>query len=133
VSPKTNTGQPETLVYKFRLGERVLDLDFYEITLDESILLEKTTNTPWPYLCDQLDKRAAIAVKAFYWLARVKAGEEIGWIDEEWNLVRWREFRVEVDLGHQEHEAAPEEGEAPDPPKTVAQPRATTGSGSAKS
>lgn len=134
MSTKTNTGEPATLVYKFHLGGgRVVDLDFYEITLDESILLERTAAVPWPYLCDQFDRRAAVAVKAFCWLARTKAGEEINWIDEEWNLLRWRDFRVEVDLGRdQSPEVETGEGEAPDPPQKVA-PRATTGSGSPKS
>lgn len=127
------------LVYKYTLGDQQWSLDFYDITLDESIQLEQATRVAWPSLNAAHDAASALAIKAFFWLARVKAGEAIAFDGPEMADVSWREFRRAVDTGqddkHDEGEveqADPSQPEQPQPPKAT-RTRVRQPSGSATS
>lgn len=83
------------LNYRFRLGESEWDLDFHSIHVDESIELRKLTGLKWLELCNDFDECDALAMKAFFWLARRKAGEQLTFDGEAMNF-RWADFRREV-------------------------------------
>lgn len=98
------------LDYKFTLGESEWMLDFHAITVDESIELSKLTGTKWVQLCLDFDQGDALATKAFFWLARKKAGEQIAFDGAAMNFT-WSQFRRTV-VSPEPEEA---EEEAPDP------------------
>lgn len=82
----------KALDYHFILGESEWDLDFYAITVDESIEVCKLTGIRWVQLVHDFDQRDAIAVKAFFWLARKKSGEQIRFDSPLMNF-KWSDFR----------------------------------------
>lgn len=102
--------QLQPLDYRFHLGESAWDLDFHSITVDESIELTKLTGSKWLPLINDFDQRDALAVKAFFWLARKKSGEQIQFDGEAMNFT-WSQFRVE----QPEPEQPEPEEETPDP------------------
>lgn len=111
-----------TLVYKYTLGSRRWELDWFDITLDQSIQLEEVTGVPWPRLCALHDERSAKAVKAFFWLARRLAGEDIAWDSPEWQQVNWREFQMVTDVGGPAAGQDQAAEATPDPTEPAAEP-----------
>lgn len=89
--------KPTPLDYRFHLGDKSWELDFQAITVDESLELTKITGNRWMQLLSGFDQREPIAVKAFLWLARKKAGEDIEFHSEAMNFV-WGEFDAEGPL-----------------------------------
>ncbi|MER5388377.1 hypothetical protein [Saccharopolyspora sp. NPDC002686] len=107
------------LDFRFKLGESEWTLDFHSITVDESIELCKLTGCKWIQLCGDFDQGDALAVKAFFWLARRKAGEQLTFDGEAMNF-RWADFGREL-LRPVAADATEDTGQAPDP--TAATPK----------
>jgi len=82
---------------RFKLGESEWMLDFDTIKVDESIELCKLTGYKWGQLCknfDNIGELDALAVKAFFWLARRKSGEKLAFDGEAMNFT-WSQLRLE--------------------------------------
>lgn len=75
----------------FTIGDRHWSLDLFDLDLDESIALQKLTGRTWADLCVSLDVGDAEAVKAFFWVARRRAGEELAYNSPEMSP-KWRDF-----------------------------------------
>lgn len=70
-------------------------LDLYDIDCDESIALQRLTGRTWGDLCTSMDLADAEAIKAFWWVARRRAGDEIAYSDPRMRF-KWRDFTSEI-------------------------------------
>ncbi|MCP2168135.1 hypothetical protein [Goodfellowiella coeruleoviolacea] len=108
------------LTYDYRLGESRYSLNLLDVTVDESIEVERLTGRGWTWLCAAHDRGEALAVKTFFWLARRHAGEAVEFAGPAMNF-RWREFRAEI---RRDQSTQDSEGEAsPDPTEETDQPK----------
>lgn len=82
----------KTLTVKFALDEDSWTLDFHKITVDEAIELRHRTGVKYAQLVMDLEEGDALALKAFLWLARVKAGEKVDYDDVTFTMMSlsWR-------------------------------------------
>lgn len=78
---------------EFTHAGRVLILEGDELDVDESIAMQKLTGNTrtWAELCFGMDRGDAEAIKLFYWLARVRAGEKIEYHSADMRF-KWRDF-----------------------------------------
>ncbi|MCI2421511.1 hypothetical protein MOQ72_29160 [Saccharopolyspora sp. K220] len=84
--------------FEFRVGESRWVLDFADITMSESVQLEKLTGRDipgitFPRLAALFTAQSALARRAFFWLARVKSGETVDY-DSPVLDVKWSELIV---------------------------------------
>ncbi|RZQ59839.1 hypothetical protein [Amycolatopsis suaedae] len=112
------------LVYEFNYGDQSWRLEFHTITADEAIRLEQATGMIWVRLVSSFSQGGALGIKAFYWLARCRAGEDIKFDDPSLNFV-WNKLKLDVlqDLRPEstEGENTPA-GDAEDPPPATETP-----------
>ncbi|MEU5848936.1 hypothetical protein [Saccharopolyspora shandongensis] len=92
-------------------------LDFADITMSETIQLEKhvgcdISGATFPQIAALFTAQSAIARRAFFWLARVKSGEQIDY-DSPVLDVKWSELVVTYVGG----DADEQPQEPPDPTK----------------
>lgn len=76
---------------QFSIGDRTWVLDGSTIDIDESIAVQKVTERRWVELCLGFDHGDAEAIKALLWLARRRAGEDIGFHDPAMRFY-WKDF-----------------------------------------
>lgn len=76
---------------RFTVGDRHWLLDGSTIDVDESIAVQKITDRRWVDLCLGFDRGDAEAIKAFLWLARRRAGEDIDYHDPAMRF-HWKDF-----------------------------------------
>ncbi|MEV0085262.1 hypothetical protein [Saccharopolyspora sp. NPDC050642] len=84
--------------FEFRLGESTWPLDFADITMSETVQLEKLVGrdipgVTFPRLAALFTEQSALARHAFFWLARVKSGEKLGYDSPVLN-VKWSDLVV---------------------------------------
>lgn len=107
--------------FEFRVGESSWALDFADITMSETIQLEKyvgrdITNVTFPRLAALFTEQSALARRAFFWLARVKSGEAIEY-DSPVLDVKWSELVVTYLGGASDGQAT----DTPDPTQETPQ------------
>lgn len=88
---------PRTSVLRFTVGDKPpLSLDVFQLDLDESIALQVLTGRTFRELTFAVDAGDALALKAFYWVARRKAGDQVAYDDPSVSP-KWAEFTCEID------------------------------------
>lgn len=102
---------------RFIHGDGSWELDLYDLDVDESIALQRLTGgRTWGDLCASMDLADAEAIKAFYWIARRRAGEDIAYNSPQMRF-KWRDFTSQIvkDDATAEHQAQPQ----PEPPRST--------------
>jgi hypothetical protein len=86
---------PRTHVLRFTVGDQApVDLDIFQLDLDESIALETLIGRSYRDLTLAVEADDTLALKVFYWVARRKAGHEVAFTDPS-NAPKWADFTCE--------------------------------------
>jgi hypothetical protein len=102
------------LVYRYTVGDESVELDWYDLTIDECAELTRVTGYRYPVLAAEHDQGDALAVKAMLWMARRKNGEpDLAFTDESLKFAM-RDFTRE------RVRDSSQSGEQPDPPQPAA-------------
>ncbi len=76
---------------QFTLDGKSWTLDLATLTMNDAILLEQRTGRTWAQMLLDFDAGSALATKALWWAARLRAGEAIAFDDPSMNP-EWRGF-----------------------------------------
>lgn len=87
--------QPQKqLVYRYTIDGRSWEIDWWDLEVDEFILMTKATGYRYPVLAFEHENGDFAAVKALVWIARRRAGEsDLQFDDVQFKL---RNFKREV-------------------------------------
>jgi hypothetical protein len=115
------TTQQKELVYRYTIGDKSWELDWWDIELDEFIAIKKATGYTYPVLAFEHENGDFEAVKGLVWIARRRAGETT-LAFEDVKLGKLRGFKREI---VRRSPAAPDP-QPPAAPVTASTPRKTS-------